>query len=147
MSQGRYRAIHCRIWNDDKFPQLSPIAKLVFFHLLTTPMGSPFGLFKSGLAGLAEEARLPLEAYREAFQEAFLKGLAKQCKSTLLVWVPNVIRYNPPQSPNVVKSWGKIFHELPDGNLKAECYQQLKIFIGEMGEAFAKAFREGFWED
>ena len=73
----RYRNIHCLIWNDDKFPFASDKCQLVFFHLLTTPLSTPFGLYKASLEALAAEKRWTVKAYREGFAEAFRKGFVK----------------------------------------------------------------------
>ena len=73
----RYRVIHCLVWNDDKFPFVSDDCQLIFFHLLTTPLSTPFGCYKASLQALAAEKRWPVERYRQAFQEAFREGFVK----------------------------------------------------------------------
>src|SRR5690606_20968879 len=52
------------------------------------------------------------------------------------------IRYNKPQSPNVVKSWASHWDELPECELKIIAYHSIKAFLEDIGEAFAKAFNE-----
>jgi len=140
----RYRQVHCCIWNDDKFPFLSDQAQLVFFHLLTTPYGTPFGLFKASIGALADEKRWERKAYAKAFREAFEKGMVDHDERNLLVFIPHFVKYNPPTSPNVIKSWSKLFNELPHSELKHEWYQQVNFTMKAFGEAFQKAFREAF---
>ena len=83
-----------------------------------------------------------MEGFREAFAEAFREGIVKADWKARLVWVPNVIRHNPPESPNVVRSWRVAWDELPECKLKTEAYKTLKAFLEAFGEAFAKAFGE-----
>ena len=138
----RYRQIHCLIWNDDKFPFLSPMAKLVFIHLLTTPYGTPFGLFKCSLNALIDESRIPEKGYREGFKEVLSKGMAYYNENHLLIYIPNFVKHNPPANPNVVKSWRKIFNELPNCNLKND----FLLAFTEYCEGLAKGFHKPFGE-
>lgn len=143
---GRYANIHRCIWNDDKFPFVSDDCQLVFFHLMTTPMGSQFGLFKATIPGLAAEKRWSVDRYAKAFQEAFGKAFVKYDERHQLVYLPQFMKYNKPNNPNVLRSWGKEYRELPDCDLKTEFYQSFKAFIEGFGEGFKKAFQEGFGE-
>jgi len=101
----RYRNIHCLIWNDDKFPFASDDCQLVFFHVLTTPFSTPLGLFKASVGMLAEEKRWPIKRYEKAFQEALREGFLEYDEKAFVILIPNFLKYNPPQSGNVIKSW------------------------------------------
>jgi len=143
-SSSRYRTIHCLIWNDDKFPYLSDQGKLVFFLLLTTTFSSPFGAYKAGKAALEEESRMSSKGFREGFDEGLGKGLFKYDEKTRTVFLPKFLKHNKPANPNVVKMWGKVFNEIPEGILKSEIYQVIKECCEGLGEGFAKGFAEGF---
>jgi len=143
---GRYRKISVKIWNDDKFPFCSDDCKLVFVHLLTTPSSSPFGLYKSSLAGLAAEMRWPEKRYMKAFREALAKGFVKHDERALLIYLPNFLDHNPPESPNVIKSWGKLFDEIPDSHLKVEFFAAFSGLLQAYGKGFREAFEEAFRE-
>lgn len=140
----RYRQVHCCIWNDDKFPFVSDDAKLVFFHLLTTPFGTPFGLFKASIGALADEIRWTRERYSKAFREAFAKGFVKHDERHLLILIPHFLKYNPPGNPNVLISWSKLFYELPDSKLKLEWNETLKGLLEAFGKGFAEAYAKAF---
>jgi hypothetical protein len=86
------------------------------------------------------------KAFREAFHEVFREGLAKADWDAPLIWVVNAIKYNPPASPNVVRSWSSAWDEIPECELKSEIYQHLRAFMEGLGEAFLKAFREALKE-
>jgi hypothetical protein len=144
----RYRKVHVTIWIDNKTRGLSypqPNGHTCFMHLLTTPMTSAIpGLFRAFPGALAAELRWSEKAYLEAFREAFAEGLVKADWSAGLVWVPNAVRYDKPASPNVVRSWSKVWEELPDCEIKLEAYHSLKAFLEGLGKAFAEAFAEAF---
>jgi hypothetical protein len=63
-----------------------------------------------------------------------------------VVWIPNAIRYNPPASPNVVKSWRATIAEIPECALKSDALATLASYCNGLGKAFAEAFHETFPE-
>lgn len=140
----RYRNIHCLIWNDDKFPFASDDCKLVFFHLLTTPYSSPFGMYKISVSGLADEMRWPVKRYEKAFREALSKGFLKYDERHYVILLPKFLKHNPPNNPNVLKSWAPMVAELPDSTLKVEWFSLLKGLLEGFGEGFRKAFAEAW---
>jgi hypothetical protein len=141
---GRYVNIHRKIWNKEKFRSSSDDCKFVFFHVLTTPFGSQFGLFKASPVVLAEEAEWDLERYSKAFTEGFTKGFLKYDEKHKLIFIPNWLRYNPPNNPNVLRGWGSSFSEISDCDLKSEAYNTLKQFVSSRTKAFQEAFQEAF---
>jgi hypothetical protein len=143
----RYRKIDTRMWADAKFRALSsppPTGKYLWIALLTGPYTTNLpGLFRVGEMALAEELGWTLEGFRKAFVELFREGLAKADWNARVVWIPNAIKYNPPDNPNVVKGWRDSWDEVPECALKAEAYQTLRTFTKGLGEGFGKAFAEG----
>jgi len=140
----RYRKIDVRLWIDTRFRKFSkpqPNAQTLWIYLLTNPdtVNIP-GLYRAGEAGMSEALGWPVKGFREAFQEVSQEGMAKADWEARVVWVPKAISYNPPQSPNVVKSWGPYWDEIPECELKDEAYESLKAFLKGMGEGFAEAF-------
>ena len=142
----RYRKIDPRIWNDQKFRQLTNNGKLVFFMLLTHPSMTALGAMRATLPGLAAEIGWTPEAFQKAFAEAHQKGMADHDESACMVALPNFLRYNPPASPNVIKAWAGSVDLLPECNLKTIALQRAKGFAEGMSEAFPKAFTEAFPE-
>ena len=147
-----WRAVSTYIWNDDKFPFTSDDCKLVWFHLFTNPLSSPLGVYRATIEGLAADLnrnkQWPLERYQKAFQEAFLEGFLKGCDKHLLIGFPKYFSVhhtpNHPANPNVVLNWAERYHDLPDCDLKAECYQSLKALLDTKGEGFQEAFTKAF---
>lgn len=149
-----YRSVCTYIWNDDKFPFSSDDCQLVWFHIFTHPSSTPLGILRASIAGLAEDKNRnggwTLERYTKAFEEALRHGFVKVDRKALLISFPKYFSpsntCNHPQSPNVVKSWGERFHDLPNSPLKAECYQSLKALLEGFGVGFQEAFLKAFGE-
>jgi len=140
----RYHNIHCRIWSDDKFPFSSDDCQLVFFHLLTSPMSTQFGLYKASIPALAAEKRWPEKRYTKGFREAFEKGFIKYDEKHQVILIPRFLKYNKPNNPNVLISWGKAYNELPECEVKYEFYQYFNEFLKDFGESFQEAFIKAF---
>ena len=144
----RYRKVEVRIWSDEKFRALSPVqpsGQGLCFFLLTGPHTGPIpGLFRAGRAAMAEELGWPLEAFDEAFREVSEQGMAKADFAARLMWLPNAIKHNKPESPNVVKSWSAEFDLLPECPLKLEALEAIKTFVCSLGPGFSSAFAGAF---
>jgi hypothetical protein len=139
-----YRKIDTRIWNDAKFRALDDTAKLVFFMLLTHPSMTMLGAMRATTAGLAEEMAMPLKAFREAFGQVLQQGMAEQDAAAHLIALPNFLKYNRPESPNVVKSWATALDLLPECALKTSVVARSKAFAEGMSKAFGEALPEAF---
>lgn len=142
----RYRKVDPRIWNDAKFRGLSDNAKLVFFMLLTHPSMTALGAMRATVAGLAAEMGWTTEAFGEAFQEVIAKGMAEHDPKACFVGLPNFIRYNEPESPNVVKAWVGALDLLPECEQRSLTVTRAVAFAEAKGKAFAEALPEDFRE-
>lgn len=142
----RYRMLDVRIWCDAKFRALGPLkpsGQALFIYLLTNPNTTSIpGLYRAGAAAMAEELGWSLHAFNRALKEVIAQGLAKVDLKARVIFIGNAIKYNKPQSPNVVKSWALHWDEIPECQLKQEAYQALKHFIQSLGKAFSQAFDE-----
>jgi hypothetical protein len=139
-----FRKIDVRIWNDARFNALSPLGKLAFLLLITHPAMTMLGAMRATTAGLAEELNVSQEAFREAFQEVLSKGLAKVDPKASCIWLPNFLRYQSAESPNVLRSWVKQVEFIPECDLKTRAIAGLRDYAEASGEAFRKAFSEAF---
>jgi len=140
----RYRKVDPRIWNDAKFRALSNNGKLVFFFLLTHPHMTAIGAMRSSIPGLAAEIGWTSEAFREAFVEALAKGMAEHDEKASLMWLPNFLRYNPPESPNVIKAWVGSLELLPECDLLSRVVTASVAFAKGLSKGFAEALPEAF---
>lgn len=140
----RYRKVDPRIWNDEKFCALGDKAKLVFLMLLTHPGMTSLGAMRATPGGLAEELGWTAEAFREAFREVLAQGMAEHDQKACLIALPRFVRYNLPESPNVVKAWVGALDLLPECALKQAAVQRAKEVVEGLQEGFGKAFTEAF---
>jgi len=142
----RFRKIDSRLWNDSKFRALSDDAKLIFLFLLTHPYMTALGAMRGTAAGLAAEMGWSHERFAEGFREVCAKAMAEGDSNACLIALPNFIRYNRPESPNVVKAWAASFDLLPECELKTVVIKRAKAFTEDMSEEFTKAFPKGLPE-
>lgn len=190
----KYRKIDPRIWNDEKFRNLSDKGKLFFLFVLTHPHMTSLGGMRTTLAGLAQELGWPYDSFLAAFREVlpkalpedfgedFREGSSEELKDPLNeglsrpekhvknssknsekskkndLWngmieyderacclvVTNFLKYNKPESPNVVKSWGFALDSIPECYIKFKLIQRVKDLLKGFPEAFYKALPEGF---
>ena len=148
-ANGKHRKVNPRIWNDEKFRALSPWAKLIFFFLLTHPHQTPLGAFRASSSGLKEELGWDDEVFfgkdfAEAFQEVLDLGLVIFNKKASYIEVPNFLKYNLPESPNVVKAYLGCLHDIPECVEKIHLLQRVKDLLEGLSEAFAEPFREAY---
>lgn len=140
----KYRKVDPRIWNDEKFRSMSDAAQLVFLFVMTHPHQTSLGAFRAAIDGLAAEKKMEAKAFRKAFQEASGKGMIRIDEEASFVWLPNFLKYNPPESPNVVKSWSDSLDLIPECPLKAVMLQRVKDFMQGFSKGFSDALPEAF---
>jgi len=141
-----YRKIDTRIWNDAKFYELAPHAKLVFIGILTHPNMTGLGVMRASEESLAADLNMELKAFGEAFREVFRKGLIKVSERPPVILVPRFLKYNKPESPNVVRGWAKVVDMVPESDLLFEALDIAKANVCSMPKAFTEAFTEAIRE-
>jgi hypothetical protein len=141
---GRYRKVDPRIWNDLKFRSLSDDGKLAFLLLLTHPQMTALGAMRGTVPGLAAEIGWRAERAAKAFREVFREGMAKHDEKASFLWLPRFLRYNKPESPNVVKAWASGLDLLPECPLFFELLQEVKGYLKGLPKAFGEALPEAF---
>lgn len=100
------------------------------------------GAMRHTIPGIAAELGWTEKAFREALREAFAKGMVKVDESASLITLPKFIKHNPPESPNVVKSWNALLSTLPECVLLFKYLQEVKAFVEGLGKGFAEALPE-----
>lgn len=144
MSESRYVRVHRSIWPSPAFLSLDKDARFVFLHLTTTPQGNHLGLFRATPEMLAIEPGMSVKAYRAAFERLIEQGMIEYDPEHAVIYLPHFLESNPPANPNVIKGMTRYFEELPDCELKAKLYEQLKQLAEGFGEPFAEWFTERF---
>lgn len=138
----KYRPVDTRVWDDRKFLSLSNDARLLWMHLLTSPNALPIpGVIVAGPASISERLGWPVEQFGKRFAEVQQSGLAVSREGTL-VWLRNATKYQPPANPNMVIGWSKCWDDVPEGSLKHDIWQALKIACKGWSRIFEKRFPE-----
>lgn len=120
------------------------IGKLVYIYVNTSSYGNSIGCFKAGVLAMAEDMEESLKAFQEGFREGLEKGCFLYDEDARVVLIPKYIHHNPPNNPNVLKGWGKLYLMIPDCALKSECYSIIEEYCESLSESFSKAFQEAF---
>ena len=140
----KYRKVETRIWSDAKFMALPELSKFVFLFLLTHPSLTAIGGMRASVPGLAAELRMEPKKFTHAFNELQPLGMLAYDGDAPLLVITNFLRYNKPESPNVVKSWSSVFESLPECPLRDQLGEKLQALISELPASFQEGFRKGF---
>ncbi len=144
-----HRKIDVRMYGDAKYCALSkplPNAQTLWIHLLTGPHTTSLpGLSQIGLAALSEALGFPKKSLLRCFAELNEQKISYADWNARVVWVPNCIKYNPPENPNVVKSWAHYWDVIPECPLKVKAFLHYSEYFKNK-QAFHKAFRDTFGE-
>jgi hypothetical protein len=140
-----YRKIDTRINNDAKFRSLKPMEQWLWYRLMTHDHMTAIGGIRITIGGLAEELGIRRQDCERYFLELARKNLISHDEKNNIVVFKNFIRYNRPESPNVVKSWDGAIDLLPECELRDQLIQQIASFIYKnFNEAFQEALPEAF---
>ena len=134
----RYRKIDVRIWNDRKFRELSDNAKLAFLLVLTHPDTTPIGMLRARPVTLAMELGWQADAMSDAIAEVSKMGMCMVDEKAGLMVAPNFLKYNPPNGPNSLASWGDIVDLMPECELRSRALLLVKSFIDGLSEGMRK---------
>jgi hypothetical protein len=100
------------------------------------------GLFPASHAGIARSLGWDSSSILEPFGELYARGMAKADWRSGLVWLPNAVRDNVPESPRRVRGWRRIWEALPVCDLKYEAFARILSECSSVGPAFGQAFRD-----
>jgi hypothetical protein len=142
---GWYRKIDPRIWNDSDFRELGDYAKLAFVFVLTHPNMTCLGAMRATMPGMAAELGWETRKFSAAFGEFAARGMVEVDDPSAYVGVPNFIKYNRPENPNVVTSWAKALDLVPECPLRTRQLARIRNFIQQkMSQPFRRAFDAAF---
>lgn len=140
----KYRKISPSIWRDAKVRKLSEKTKFALLYLLTHPNMTSFGAVDGNIPGLAFELQWPASRLRKAVRELANAGIIKIDDECGLIWFPKFFKHNPPENPNVIKSWAGGFGDLPECAVRDDILMALRDASCSLGESFFKKFEESF---
>jgi hypothetical protein len=120
-----YAKVERFVWIDPNFRNLSREARDLWMYLLTNPHthGMP-GLVYIPIPTIIHDLRYQdyfgNDCYTrttEALNELVACGWVKYDNAACVAMIPRAVAHNPPENPNVIKSWRKQLREMPRGNL------------------------------
>ena len=135
----RYRKIDIRIWNDRKFRGLDDKAKLAFFLVLTHPDTNQLGMLRSRSMALAMELGWHPDVMSDAITKLCQMGMLMVDDMAGFIFIPNFLKYNPPNGPNAVKGWAGLLDQMPECNLLDHAVSSLKPFVDGLSEGLRNA--------
>ena len=135
----RYRKIDVRIWNDRKFRELDDKAKLAFFLVLTHPDTNQLGMLRSRSVALAMELGWHPDVMSDAMLTLCRMGMLMVDDKAGFIFIPNFLKYNPPNGPNAVKGWSGLLDQMPECALLNHAISCLKPFICGLSEGLQNA--------
>ena len=135
----RYRKIDVRIWNDRKFRELDDKAKLAFFLVLTHPDTNQLGMLRSRSVALAMELGWHPDAMSDAILTLCQMGMLMVDDKAGFIFIPNFLKYNPPNGPNAIKGWAGLLDQMPECDLLDHAVFSLKPFVDGLSEGLRNA--------
>ena len=147
LQMGKYRKIETNIWNDSKFFSLGFTGKLSFLYILTHPNLTMLGAMRASIDGVISEVsnnKDEKRLYKKGFKEVIKLGLIQVSEHPPCIWVPSFLRYNKPESKNVIAAWGKTVDMLPDGEIKNNVIKAVQGLKEDLPESFKKSLDKVF---
>lgn len=135
----RYRKIDVRIWNDRKFRALDDKSKIAFFLVLTHPDTNQLGMLRSRSVALAMELGWHPDVMSDAILTLCRMDMLMVDDKAGFIFIPNFLKYNPPNGPNAVKGWGGLLDQMPECDLLNHAISCLKPFIDGLSDGLRNA--------
>ena len=138
----QHRKVACKIWNDAWFVRQTDNGKLLFLYLLTSQHTTSFGARKGTIKGLAAEMNWSTKKTKLAITDALLNQKVLLNVKEQVIYLPNFLTYNKPETPNVVRSWFTLLDTIPEGETKKIILKNTEGFIKGYGKGFQEAYAE-----
>lgn len=144
-----YAVVLTSIWADEKFLSLAKDQKLVFLTFLTHPMTTSLGtMYMVSSECLAKSVGMSTGLFKKTCGHLVdIDMLATYSGWAELFWLPNFMKDNPPDNPNVVISWTKILSTLPQNGLKARIIRECLNVCKSRGSNFYNVIPEDIHQE
>jgi hypothetical protein len=143
---GRWRRIPSLLWWEDRLQRLDNDHRVICFYAKTGPQSTSVGCYRMSTAVAVEDlgnvTPVEFDHRLSVVCEAFGWRFDVQ---TRVLWMPEWLAENPPQSPNVCKSWRKLLTNVPDCDVKFEAAHAVVRALRALPknpQAFLEAFGE-----
>ena len=138
-----YRQVDSKLWTDQKFLSLGNDGRMLWLFLLTTRFAVNIipGVIIAGDGAIAEDLDWKPARLRAAFADLSDRGMSIR-RDGRLIWLPNALKHQKIPGPRSVVGIGKVWGDVPDGELKLEILAALaekcSTWSVVFGEVFAK---------
>lgn len=144
----RYRKVAVAIWSDEKVRGFNVDGKLAFVFVLTHPMMTSVGAMRATLSGLAAELGWPPRRLERALAPALQAKMIEVNGAAAYLCLPNFLKHNPPENPNVASAWGGVIRELvPECVERSALIRRCRDYLQaspKLLEAFDKGLAKAF---
>jgi hypothetical protein len=134
-------------WLEPEFLALPLPARLVALYVLSGPYTNGLGLYRLVPEAAAADLQISAAAFRRHFSAACHAFNWRFDGAARVVWIPDWLSVNAPQSINVVKSWRTAFNDVPPCPLKQDALTAIQAFLEAKGNGYRDAFGQVLPED
>jgi hypothetical protein len=137
----RFRRIYSVELVEGPFRSLNDGERVVWLYCKAGLQSTSLGVYRLSSAVAAEDL---VNLTAEEFDRRFY-AVCQACgwhfdESVRVLWIPEWLVDNPPQSPNVVTSWRKLLNAVPDCAIKGAAVDEIHRYLKDLPESFRKAF-------
>lgn len=140
-----YRKMWVSDWGTEAFRGLSDSAKLLLLRLVTGPECNAIpGVVVANKGQLADAFGWSPRRISNAFGELDRAGLAIADWKAGVIVLSDLLNREKPRTPNVIKSWGRHYGQVPACKLKEDVGRLLSEMIAGMSAGFREAMLGSF---
>jgi hypothetical protein len=129
MKKGSYEfATVCPdLWRDKEFKRLTIEQRYVWLHLLTSPARTHFpGLARTTIREVAAVIDLSFKKVSATIAKLTELGWVEFDEAEEVMYLPNGLKYNPPDNPKQLIHWVRVWSSFPDCSLKDRALDALR---------------------
>lgn len=123
-----YSKIESKFWMDEKTTIISPEARYIMLYLLTSPHKNMLGFYYLPKPYIIHDVKLSPERFELGFRELLGSKMIFYDEKASVMLLPNYLKHNPLDNPNVVKSAIEKLDELPKNSLEPLFLQALQRY-------------------
>lgn len=139
----RYRKVIPVIWGDQAFCSLNDRGKLLFLYILTHPYLTSLGTLVATAQSLAADRGWRTSDVTRLLQKMEAVDMLCMDRTAGLIWLPNYLKHNKPESPNVIRHWPYALDQIPECSLKHTILKASKSYVTHhLGEGFREAYAQ-----
>lgn len=137
----RFRRIYSVELVEGAFRGLDDGQRVVWLYCKAGLQSTSVGVYRLSSAVAAEDL---VNVTADEFDHRF-HAVCQACgwhfdEAVRVLWIPEWLPDNPPQSPNVVTSWCKLLNAVPDCAIKAAAVDAIHRYLKDLPDSFRKAF-------